>query len=610
MRHARTYESFIFVRCMRDFFKYVLATVVGLVTCGLLATLLFFSMLVVGIAVGDSEVVEDGSVLVLDISGSVTERTEETVWSGLLDNSAAANNSLENMLYAIKEAETNDKVEGIYLRGGILTGAQPAALRELRDALKEFKSSGKFVISYADTYSQGSYYVCSVADTLLLNKEGMIDWRGLSATTIYYKNLLEKLGVKVQVVKVGTYKSAVEPFMRDSMSEANREQVEAFCRDIWSEMLNDVARSRGVSASQLDGLADKAVLFESPGEYVKQKLADKLVYADEALDILAAKVGVDDPDDLNTVSVSTLATKASERQTSGKHVAVYYACGDVVQEPTSEYVTDEIAATAVAWDLQDLADDDDVCAVVLRVNSGGGSAYASEQIWHAVQQLKEKKPVVVSMGGMAASGAYYLSCCADWIVAEPSTLTGSIGIFGMYPDASELLTDKLGLRFGTVSTNKFSDMGSLTRGMTDEENEIMQRYVERGYRLFVKRCADGRKMSAAKIENVAEGRVWTGKKAKEIGLVDELGSLDCAVAKARKLAGDGAKKASVQHYPAEVGLWDALIGQFGMLDSKAQTDKCLKNSLGEYYDVYESVRKLMQRKGVEASMPYLIDFSL
>lgn len=592
---------------MKQFLKYVLATVVGLVATSMLLGFLSMIMLM-GMAMGSSApTVKENTVLVVKLDGTLSERVEENPFEGLMGSAGASSLSLESLLKAISQAKENENVKGIYLEAGALTGATPAMLQELRDAIVDFKESGKFVLSYGDTYTQGSYYVCSAADSLVVNPQGMIEWSGLSMQTMFFKDVLDKLGVKMQVFKVGTYKSAVEPFIGTEMSEANREQMEVFSGEIWAEMLADVSESRDISKDRLDELADTLTALCEPGFYVEENLADTLAYSDAVPQMICRMVGVEDKDDYNTMDVGAMASVASSKpkDDSGNVVAVYYAYGDIVDRPSSGFASEEIASSVVIRDLEELAENEDVKAVVLRVNSGGGSAYASEQIWHQVMNIKEKKPVVVSMGGMAASGGYYISCGADCIFAEPSTLTGSIGIFGMVPEVSELVGDKIGLCSETVKTNKYSDFGDLTRPMTEGEKAVMQAYVERGYELFTKRCADGRGMSQDSIKAVAEGRVWTGVHAKDLGLVDELGGLDDAIAEAKKRAEIDA--CTVMSYPKASSFMDKLVQT---VSGDSYADAKMKEVLGDYYSTYSHMRRVMSERGVVAKSPYVYRFSL
>lgn len=592
---------------MKQFLKYVLATVLGLVVAGLLMG--FFSMLMfMGMAMGTSAPkVEKNSVLVMKLDGTLSERTEENPFDMLMGGAGTSALSLENMLKAVEQAKENENVKGLYMEAGMLSAASPAMLQELRDAIVDFKESGKFVLSYGDTYTQGAYYLCSAADSVVVNPQGVLDWHGMSMQTMFFKEILDKLGVNVQVFKVGTYKSAVEPFIGTEMSDANREQMEVFTSEIWNEMLVDVSESRKISVEELNQVADTVTMLCETSFYLDEKLVDKVAYSDEIPQMICNMMDVDDEGDYNTITVDEMASVASNKpkDDSGNIVAVYYAYGDIVNTPSSGISSEEIASSVVIRDLEKLADDDDVKAVVLRVNSGGGSAYASEQIWHQVMNIKSKKPIVVSMGGMAASGGYYISCAADYIFAEPTTLTGSIGIFGMIPEVSELVTEKIGLHSETVKTNKFADFGDLTRPMNENEKAVMQASVNRGYELFTKRCADGRGMEQDSIKAVAEGRVWTGLHALELGLVDQLGGLDDAIAEAKKRA--EIEACTVKTYPGTSSFIEKLSGAVG---GDSYADAKMKEILGDYYGTFSYMKRMATERGVMAKSPYTYRFGL
>ena len=599
---------------MKQFLKYVFATVVGIIIVSVVFTFFAIST-VIGMASMKSAntTVEDNTVLVIKMEGTMDERVEDNPLGFLLGNSLAEQQGLSAILKAIDRAKNEDKVKGIYIEAGSFMGAAPAMLQEIRNALADFKKTKKFIVSYGDIYTQGTYYLSSVADSVIINPQGMIDWHGMAMQTMYYKDLLEKVGVKMQVFKVGTYKSAVEPFLLNDMSEANREQLDVIAKEIWGNMVADVSKSRNITAQQLNVLADSCMTFASATEYKKAKLVDKLAYSDEVPSIICNMMkGVDDPDDYKTITVNELASIAQSepKGTSGNIIAVYYAYGDIVQESSSGFGglngDHEIVGKTVIKDLQELAEDDDVKAVVLRVNSGGGSAYASEQIWHQVMNIKQKKPIIVSMGGYAASGGYYISCAADWIVAEPTTLTGSIGIFGMFPEASELMNKKLGLHVATVKTNKYADLGlSMARPFNESESAIIQRYINNGYELFTKRCADGRKMKQNDIKAIAEGRVWTGVHAKQLGLVDQLGSLQDAINVAEKRA--KVKEYSIMEYPNSSSLLDNLLAE---VSGNSYADGQMKAALGEYYDLFGQLKNIHSKTGIQASLPYYLRFSL
>lgn len=591
---------------MKQFLKYVLATITGMVILGL-----FFSVVSVVTLLGVSSTsanfkVAENSVLILDLNGTLVERSDDDPFAGLFSSSENQTIGLDDVLQAIDKAKNEQNIKGIYMQGGALAGASPAMLEEIRNALEDFRKSGKFVVSYADSYTQGAYYLCSVADSVLINPQGMLDWKGLAMQTVYFKELLDKVGVKMQIFKVGTYKSAVEPYILNEMSEANREQITVFSGEIWKEMLDDVSKSRKLKAEVLNQLADTALCFSSADMYLKSGLVDKVTYSDDVPRVISNMMKLDDGREYKKVTLAEMANvvKNSPKNISGDIVAVYYAYGNIIDRP-SGYSTSEIAASKVIKDLQKLTDDESVKAVVLRVNSGGGSAFASEQIWHEIVKMKEKKPVVVSMGGMAASGGYYISCAADRIFAEPTTLTGSIGIFGTFPDASELINNKLGLHFQTVKTNKYADFGDISRPMNTGEQGLLQAYVNRGYELFTKRCADGRKMKQDDIKAIAEGRVWTGVHAKKIGLVDELGGLADAVAYAKKKA--KVEDCTVMRYPAKSNVFEVLMNR---VSTDTYADAQMRETFGDYYDMFMTVRRLSGQSSVEASMPYIFKFNL
>ena len=523
---------------MKDFFKYTAATVVGIIVFTIVCVALSV-MSIVGMVASASatQAVEKNSVLVLKLNGSIDEQgTDNTI--GKLTGNYIPSTGLNDILSAIKKAKEEENIKGIYIDAGVLS-TDYATLQEIRSALENFRKSGKKIIAYADTYSQGSYYLASVADKIYLNPIGMVDWHGVGAQPVFYKDMLAKFGVKFQVVKVGTFKSATETYTEEHMSDANRLQTKMFLDGTWKQVCNAVSKSRGISIDSLNRYADEMLLFQSAESLVKRKVVDGLAYASDMKDIAKAQFGIGKDDDLNRLFVSDMAN-VKEKQTSGEEIAIYYAYGDIVQSEKVSLLgggSHCIVSSTVCSDLKDLMDDDDVKAVVIRVNSGGGDAFASEQIWHQVMELKKKKPVVVSMGGYAASGAYYMSAPASWIVAQPTTLTGSIGIFAVFPDFSGLVTQKLGVKFDEVKTNRNSTFGNLrARPFNEEETAILQQYVNRGYQLFRKRVADGRRLPVESVEKIAQGRVWLGADAIGLKLVDQLGGLNDAVAKAAKLA--------------------------------------------------------------------------
>ena len=586
---------------MKSFIKYTMATVVGIFLTMMLFTIISIISLAGMMATeGMSAPIKEKSILRLDLSGTLAERSESNPFAVLMGEENTAL-SLEDALLALDKAAKNENIIGVYLEGGSM-GANPGMAQELRQALVEFKESGKWVVAYGDSYGRTAYYLSSVADSVLLNPEGNVDFGGMASQIMFYKDVMEKVGVKMQVFKVGTYKSAVEPFICTEMSPANREQVTSYLFSIWTNMLKDVAASRNMEVGKLNSLADSLTMISEASVALNGGLVDKLCYMDEVKAILREKSGLEDEDDdLVFASVADVAKSETLDEKVDEQVAVYYAYGEIVQsQGTGLGMSQEhqIVGEKMIKDLQDLREDDDVKAVVIRVNSPGGSAFASEQIWREVCLLKEKKPVVVSMGGMAASGGYYISCAANRIFAEPTTLTGSIGIFGMIPDMSELMTEKIGLKFDVVKTNEMSDIGTMARPFNEAESAQMQKMINRGYDLFTKRVADGRGMAQDSVKLIAEGRVWTGEQGLNIGLVDELGNLDDAVAHAAELA--KVEKFRAVPYPGADNPFDQLLNQTkgGYLDSE------LRELLGEGYAVYSLVRNVKDADRIQARMPF------
>lgn len=546
---------------MKDFLKYTLATVTGLVLTGVVF-FIFGIVALLGMTFSEPTAtqVTPHSVMMLQLKGSLTERSQEDPLAFLLGDTYQGY-GLNDVLAAIRKAKEHPDIEGIYIQAGYLN-AGFASLEEIRNALLDFKESGKSIVTYADTYTQGLYYLSSVADKVLLNPKGMIEWKGLAASPVFYKELLEKVGVEMQVFKVGTYKSAVEPYIATEMSDANREQVSMYIHSIWQHMVKQVAEARQQTPQRLNEAADEMLMFQPAEKCLTYGLADALVYKDEVEDLLKQQCGLSEDDEVNYLSLEAMKhlQNAQPKDKSGQIVAVYYASGQIVdyavESPLTAGNEPMIVANKVIADLKKLQKNDDVKAVVLRINSPGGSAYASEQIWHAVSQLKREKPVIVSMGDYAASGGYYMACNADTIVAQPTTLTGSIGIYGMFPNTQKL-TEKLGVHFDGVKTNRYADFGSFGRGLNEGEKGLMQRYVNEGYDLFLTRCANGRLMTKEAVDKVAQGRVWTGADALERGLVDVLGGLDTAI-------GIAARKAQVESYtlqafPKQSGFLEALL---------------------------------------------------
>lgn len=586
---------------MKAFFKQALATMVGIFLIAALFSVMGIVSLVSIIASGSSETpIKENSILHLNLSGTLTDRTQENPLDKIMNMGEESNAvSLEQAITALKKATVNDNIKGVYLEAGTLS-AQPATVQELRQALVDFKKSGKWIVSYADSYGKMGYYLSSVADTLLLNPEGSVDFSGLESQPMFFKEVLDKLGIEMQVFKVGTYKSAVEPFICTEMSDANREQITSYLTNVWNNVLIDVAASRNIDVDKLNKLADTQTMFARAQSSVDNGLIDALCYIDQVKDILRSNCNLVNKDDkLSFASISDVANSAKSEEGKGEQIAVYYACGEIVQSASTGLDQEvQIVGEKVVKDLQALRTDPKVKAVVIRVNSPGGSAYASEQIWREVTLLKKEKPVIISMGDAAASGGYYISCASDRIFADPTTITGSIGIFGMVPNVSNLLTKKIGLKFDIVKTNEMADMGTMSRPFNAAERAQLQKMIEQGYDTFTKRVADGRGMSQDSVKLIAEGRVWTGEQGLKIGLVDELGNLDDAIAYAAKMI--ESKEYHTVSYPAEED-------PFAMILNETKSDYMnneIKELLGEWYSVYSFIRNVKSADNIQARIPY------
>ena len=587
---------------MKDFLKYTLATIVGLIACTIILSILgIISIAGIAASTETTTMVSENSIFKLELKGTVTERLAENPFASFMSEEQTAL-GLDDILASIQKAADNTYIKGIYLEaGGIM--ASPASTEEIRNALLRFKQTGKFVVAYGGSYTETDYYICSVADKVILNPQGLVDWHGVASQTIYFKDLLAQLGIEMEVFKVGTYKSAVEPYTSMEMSEENREQITAYTSSIWNNMVKGVSLSRGITPEELNRCADRYMAFTSPEETLAAGLVDTLLYMDGTKDYLKQLMGGNGNRHLKVLSINDVKNiqKNVPLDKSGNIIAMYYAEGQIVEEATAGMnTTPEIVGEKVCIDLRKLRDDDNVKAVVLRVNSPGGSAYASEQIWNEVVKLKEKKPIIVSMGDYAASGGYYISCAADTIIAQPTTLTGSIGIFGMFPNPHKLITDKLKLNVETVKSNKHADFGSMTRPFNADERAIMQGYINRGYATFIKRCADGRQMSTADIEAVAQGRVWTGEMAKELGLVDLLGDIELAKEIAAQKA--GIESYTLINYPKEQSPLESLMNQ----TKESYIEARIGKAAGQFKDELNLMYNVENWSNIQARLPYFI----
>lgn len=564
---------------MKKFFTTTFACVLGVMIAIVLLSILSVVALTGMVATTETEyVAQPHTILKLDL-GTVTERSQEDVM-GLLMGNQEKSDGLDNILKAIATAKTSRHIDGIYIDAhGMNMGI--ATLDRIHRALIDFKESGKFVYAYADTYSQREYLLSAAADSVMLNPVGAVDFRGLAGQVMFWKGLYDKLGIEMQILKVGTYKSAVEPYVNTRMSDANREQTIAYMTPIWNHLLEQLSKDRNLSVEQLNNLADTLLITVEAKELVNRGLIDSLLYRPQMEQFLKDKVGIDSDDDLIFASANEVASMKQPKNKAKDEIAIVYAEGGIDLGETNGVNTAELVE-----DLTKIQKDKKIKAVVLRVNSPGGSAYGSEQVWAAIEAIKAAgKPVVVSMGDVAASGGYYISCNADRIFANPTTLTGSIGIYGMIPNFEGLVTDKLGITFDGVQTNRYGNFGSFNRAMTPDEHRQMQQYIERGYELFTTRCAEGRGMSLDAIKKIAEGRVWDGQTALKIGLVDELGDLDDAIAWVAQKAGLEQYKTS--SYPQQKTAMEQLLEEL----NKNVQSRIAAAYLGESYKYLQTLEQ-------------------
>lgn len=589
---------------MKDFIKNVLATMVGMfgffIVMGVIGMMSIIGMIASGNA---AQNVEKNSVFVLNLSGTISEQGSENPLS-MFTGDNSLNSGLNDILSAIKKAKANDDIKGIYIEAGALM-TNYATLQEIRNALDDFRKSGKWIVAYGDFYTQGAYYVASVANKVYINPKGIVDWHGIGAQTMFYKDFMAKFGVKWEVVKVGTFKSATETFTEEKMSDANRLQTKTFIDGTWRNVCDAVSKSRGISVDSLNSYADSYLALQATETLVKAKMVDGMMYGDQVKDAVKKIMKLDKDDNISQLTLNDMLN-VKDGKVEGSEIAVYYAEGDIVQDPKAATMfgnNNYIASRKVCKDLEDLMNDDNVKAVVVRINSGGGDAYASEQMWHQMSELRKVKPVVVSMGDYAASGAYYMSAPASWIVAQPNTLTGSIGIFAVIPDFSGLVTTKLGVRFDEVKTNRNSTFGNLmARPFNAEEKAMLQASVNRGYSLFRQRVAEGRRLPVESVEKIAQGRVWLATDALNIKLVDQLGGIDDAVKKAAQLA--KLKDYYTSDYPAAASWMDAMLNS--MSSSGTYLDEQLRQTLGDFYQPFTMLRSIDKREAIQARIPYAI----
>ncbi|MDR1724675.1 MAG: signal peptide peptidase SppA [Tannerella sp.] len=589
---------------MGQFFKMLFASFLGVCIAICLFILIGFVVLAGIIASMDSSsaaYVPNGNdkVLELSLDGSLNDVANESPFANIFSSDKAL--SLKDLQTAIDVAKENKNIKGIYIDASGLS-AGVANIDALRRSLSDFKESGKFIVAYGDSYTQGCYYLSSVADKIFVNPQGAINLHGLSSDVTFYKGILKKAGIEMLVFKVGTFKGAVEPFMLDKLSDANREQITSYQQSIWTNMVNNIASARNLTPDDVNGFIDNGMMLAAAEKAVELGFVDGVKYRHEAEDYVKELAGIDADKKLKTVGPDKLKrAKKTPAKSKADRIAVVYAEGDIVDSQTaSMYGSGNFITENLAEKLADLKKDKKVKAVVLRVNSPGGSGFVSEQIWKQVKDLRNEKKIVVSMGNYAASGGYYISCAADKIISEANTLTGSIGVFSLYPDISGLW-NKLDLTSDVVKTNKYSDMGDMSRPMRDDEKALIQSAVERFYDTFLTRCSDGRGMSKEDIDTIAQGRVWTGEQALSIGLVDEIGDLKRAIEVAAELAGltDYSVKSVAG---SDDPISDYIKKQLGDVKSSV-----IEDALGEDTEIFNTIRMLKHTRGIQARMPYHLD---
>ncbi len=588
---------------MRQFFKYVLATVVGVVLSSVLLFFIFFGIMAAFVSSIGSEkelVVKDNSVLKISLSYPIDERTSKNPFDAgfSFSNLGSDQLGLNDILSRIKAAKEDDKIKGIYMDMSSVPSSF-ATLEEIRDALIDFKSSDKFIISYGEYYTQSAYYLASTADKIYLNPEGLLEFNGLSSQSMFFKGTLEKLGIEAQVIKVGTYKSAVEPFILDRMSEPNRQQVSSFLGSIYDHFLQGVSKSRNIPTDTLRAISNE-LRVQNAQDAVVAKLMDGIKYKDEIISELKDRLEIAEDKEINAVTIEKYTSKAKQNVGAKDRIAIIYATGEIISGEGSDK---QIGSEKISRAIRKVREDKKVKAVVLRVNSPGGSALASDVIWREVELTKHTKPIIVSMGDLAASGGYYIACAADSIFAQPNTITGSIGVFGIIPNMQHFFNDKLGITFDEVKTGAYADLGNISRALRPDERNIIQQQVDQIYFTFTQKVADGRKKERSFIDSIGQGRVWTGAQAMELGLVDRLGNIDDAIKSA-------AKKANIEEYrlvsyPALSDPFQAFLGNLG----NNVSTWFMKREMGDAYPYYNQAKQVIEQTGIQARIPYTININ-
>lgn len=584
---------------MKQFFKFMFASMLGTVLLMGISSMIFIGIMmsVITSAQKDKTPVKDNSVLQIKLDEPIYDRTASNPFENFDFGKMKAYSSpgLNDILAELKKAATDDRIKGVFLDVSDIPAGN-ATIEELRNALIEFKKSKKFIIAYSEAYSQSAYYLATVADKIYVNPEGLVIFKGLSAQLFFLKGLMEKIEVKPQIIRHGKYKSAVEPFTSDKMSPANKEQTTKYVTSLWNQMLKGISETRKIDIAVLNNIADSLLVTDASDAF-KYKLVDGLKYKDEILDELRTTLGVEANDKINFISLSkySKAIKGENTNYSKDKIAIVFAQGDIVSGDGDERT---IGSEKMAFAIRQARTDSSVKAIVLRVNSPGGSALASEVIWREVSLAAKEKPVIASMGDLAASGGYYISCAATKIIASPNTITGSIGVFGIVPNMENLFKNKFGITFDGISTNKHSDYISLTRAMAPYEVAVLQNDIEKIYGTFIKHVAEGRKMTEAQVDSIGQGRVWSGTDAKNIGLIDDFGGLQTAVDMAAKLANITEYK--IVAYPKQKDAFVQIIEQL----SGEGTSTLLEKELGNNYIYYQYLKDVSKMQGVQARMPY------
>ena len=586
---------------MKEFFKFVFASMVGVILSFFALFILFiiFISVIVASAGSDKKVeVAANSVMHISLDYPISERTDKNPLAefDFMGFESKKTLGLKEILAGIKEAKNDENIKGIYLDASSVSSGF-ATIEEIRNGLIDFKKSGKFIVAYSEVYSQGAYYLATVADKIYLNPEGLVDFRGLSSESMFFKGSLDKLGIEAQIIKVGTYKSAVEPFILDRMSEPNRRQVTSFLGSMYDHFLTKISESRKIPKNTLFAIADSAKIRD-PKDAVAFKMIDGLLYKDQVLEELKSRTGIDKKKDVKSVTIEEYAgNEDTDGSASSNRIAVIYANGEIISGEGNDKT---MGSERISRAIRKARTDDKVKAVVLRVNSPGGSALASDVMWREVVLTKKVKPVIVSMGDVAASGGYYIACAADSIFAQPNTITGSIGVFGIIPNMQKFFNDKLGITFDGVKTGRYADLGDVSRPLTEDERLIIQHQVNKIYNTFTKKVADGRNKSQAYIDSIGQGRVWSGTEALNNGLVDRLGDIDDAIASAAKKAKLSDYK--IVSYPTQVSPFKSLF------DDSADKVRVYfaKRELGENFTYYEQLKSALSVSGIQARMPYNI----